>query len=444
MQELMRLAWPLIIGFAGTQLMSVVDTAMVGRLGAAALSGVSIGGGIFMAGAMVGLGCVLGTDPLITQALGAKEASRAHGLMRDGVRVALLVGLPLTLILVVSAFGLARLGVPPDVADAAQRYLLGRAPNLLPFLVFAALRSYLQARGVGRPIVLAMVFGNVVNVIANSLLIFGDGTLEMFGMSGIGLPALGVLGAGLASSIAGVAAALAVWLGVRRVNREDGDVPRCEEDFRRKILALGYPIALTLLAEVGAFAITSVLAGRIGAVAGAGHQVAITIASFSFTVTLGIGAATTVLVGRAVGRGDTPGAREAGFSGLRASTLFMAVSAVVFVVLAEPLARMLSNQADVVRCAVPLVYLAAVFQISDGAQAVGAGALRGVGDTKYVQHANVIGHYAIGLPIAAALAFGADLGAPGLWGGLCAGLTVVALALILRFHRLSSRTLARV
>lgn len=444
MRELLRLAGPLVVAFAGTQLMSVVDTAMVGRLGAAALSGIAIGGGLFMAGAMVGLGCVLGSDPLVSQALGAREASRARGVMRDGVHVALLVGVPLSLVLLAMAFGLELLGVPADVATAAKRYLLGRTPNLLPFLVFAALRAYLQARGIGRPIVLAMVSANVVNVVANALLIFGDGSLEFFGLPGIGLPALGVLGAGIASSFAALGSLVAVWLGVRTVSREDGPVPRCEEDFRRRILTLGFPIGLTLLAEVGAFAITSVLAGRIGAVAGAGHQVAITIASFSFTVTLGIGAATTVLVGRAVGRGDTPGAREAGFSGLRASTIFMAFSAVVFVVFAEPLARMLSDQPDVVGGAVPLVYLAAVFQISDGAQAVAAGALRGVGDTKFIQHANVIGHYVLGLPVAALLAFAADLGAPGLWTGLCIGLTAVALALILRFHRLSSRTLARV
>jgi MATE family multidrug resistance protein len=441
--ELLRTAFPLILGFAGTQLMSVVDTAMVGRLGAEDLSGVSIGGGLFMVGTIFGLGCVLGMDPLVTQAVGGNEQARARRVLRDGLRVATWVSLPIMMLVLLATLSLSWFGVPRGVADAAGMYVVGRLGGILPFLLFSAQRSYLQAHGAGRPIVWAMVMANVVNLAANAVLIFGDAGIEAVGLPAIGMPPLGVLGAGLASTLAGVASLAVGGLGARALSHGHaaaGDAP----PLARRILQLGVPIGLTLLAEVGAFALTSVLAGRIGAVSGAGHQVAITIASFSFTVTLGIGAATTVLVGRAVGRGDTPGARAAGFAGLRASTVFMALSAVTFVMFAEPLSRALSTQAEVVEAAVPLVYLAALFQISDGAQAVAAGALRGVGDTKYIQHVNVVGHYLIGLPVAVTLGFGAELGARGLWAGLCAGLSAVAGALILRFHRLSSRALARV
>ncbi len=176
----------------------------------------------------------------------------------------------------------------------------------------------------------------------------------------------------------------------------------------------------------------------------AGFQVAITLASLTFTVTLGIASAATVLVGQAVGRGDTAGARRAGFMALRTATAFMTLSALTFFAAPGALARILTDKPDVIAAALPLVQIAAVFQISDGLQVVGSGALRGAGDTRFSQQANLIGHYALGLPLAIALGIWANLGAPGLWWGLSAGLTFVAIALTLRFHRITKKTLARV
>jgi MATE family multidrug resistance protein len=213
---------------------------------------------------------------------------------------------------------------------------------------------------------------------------------------------------------------------------------------RRTLLRLGVRIGLQLLAEVSVFAVASVLCGAIGKQAAAAHQVAITLAAFTFCVALGIAAATSVRVGFHVGRGDTPAARRAGFLGLGLGTAFMTASALTFLALPAPLASVLTDDAAVVGAAAPLVMIAAVFQLSDGAQTVAAGALRGAGDAQAPLLANVAGHYAVGLPIAVALGFTADLGAPGIWWGLCAGLTAVAASLTWRFAALSSRPIRRV
>ncbi len=443
--EMITLAAPLVAGHAGTQLMSLVDTAMVGRLGPAALGGVAVGNGIFFAVTILGLGCVLGMDPLVTQAKGAGEEARARRIYWSGLRVALYIGLPLTAIIAALPALLDWFRVERETAAQARDFVWGRLPNVIPLLLFAAGRSYAQAVGATRSIMIAVLAANVANFVGNALLIYGDGALAWLGLPGIGLPALGVFGSGLSSSIASALSFVVIVLAVRQVPAPPDPARRAlDRELVARIFRLGTPVGLQLLAEVAAFATAGVLAGTIGATAAAGYQIAISLASFTFTVTIGIAAATSVLVGRAVGRGDTPGARRAGILGFKVAALFMACAATAFVAAPWPLARMLTNKPDVLAAGVPLIMIAAVFQISDGLQAVGAGALRGAGDTRTALFANLVGYYLLGLPLAVALAFGARLGAPGLWWGLSAGLTFIAAWLVLRFLRLSSRPIARV
>jgi MATE family multidrug resistance protein len=441
--ELLRLAAPLVATFAGTQLMSFVDTAMVGRLGSVALAGVGIGNGIFFAVTIIGMGCVLGMDPLVAQALGAGEHREARDVLRAGMRVALLASVPIVLLVALLPALLVPAGVEAATAAATRTFLWGRLANALPLLLFTAMRSYLSALGRTRAVVLSVVVANVVNVIGDGLLIYGDEALVWVGLPAVGLRGLGVLGAGISTSFSSIVSLAVVALGVRALDASSRPAPPRPLPVRR-VLGLGAPIGLQLLAEVGAFAIASVLAGRLGATQAAGHQVALNLASFSFTVSLGIASATAVLVGRAVGRGDTPSARRAGFAGLAASASFMACASAAFFLAPSVLARLLTDQPDVLAAALPLVRVAAFFQLSDGAQVTAAAALRGAGDTRTSQIANLVGYYVIGLPLAVALGFGAGWGAVGIWWGLSAGLTSVALTLTARFHWLSSRAIARV
>ena len=202
---------------------------------------------------------------------------------------------------------------------------------------------------------------------------------------------------------------------------------------------MGIPIGLHFGAEVGVFALAGFLAGRLGADSLAAHQVALTVSSVTFTFAMGIGNAGSVRVGLAVGAGDTPGARRAGLLAFAAGVAFMGCAALTYVLFPRQIVALLTNAPDIAALAVPLFMVAAVFQVSDGLQGVGAGVLRGAGDSRFTFTANVVGHYLVGLPLALFLGFSMRLGILGIWWGLCAGLTAVAAALVWRFLRVSGR-----
>ncbi len=440
---LLRLALPLVGAHAASQLMGVVDTAMVGRLGAPSLAGVGIGNGLFFAMSLLASGCVLGMDPLVAQAIGAREEERARAFLGAGIRLAVVVAIPAVLAVAALGFCLEPFGVDPAAAREGRRFLLARALNVIPFSVFFAQRAYLQARGATWPVLLSMLVANVANVIGNLVLIWGDQALVRVGLPRVGLPPLGVVGSGLSSTIASVLSVVVLTAAIRALHGKTPRPPRARH-LERAIFRIGMPLGLQMLAEVGVFALAGMLAGRMSAGAAAGHQVALNLASITFTVTIGIGAAASVRVGHHVGRGDSAGARRAGFVALGAAAAFMSCSALTFLAVPRLLARALTDDPAVLVAAAPLIMIAAVFQLSDGTQAVAAGALRGAGDTRASLLANVVGHYFIGLPIAIVLGFTFRMGAPGLWWGLSAGLTAVAIGLTVRFARISSRALGRV
>ena len=431
LRKLLRLAGPLILGYVGSNLMSVTDAAMVGRLGAGALAGVGIGNGVYFTVTCFGLGCVAGVEAPIAQALGAGERLRARRLLWQGVRVALGVSLPLIVIMALLPSLMPSFGIDAATTGQVAAYTWARMLNVVPFLVFNAQRSYLQASGNTRPIVVATAAGILANAAGNWLFMYHFH--------------FGVAGSGMASTLASAAMVLAVAPAVARIDTpEDPERRRFDRALVRTILRLGVPNGLQVVAEVGVFATVGVLAGRIGATSAAAHTVAITLASFTFCVTLGIGAATSVRVGHYIGAGDHEGARAAGLIGLASSSVFMTTAALGFFAFAPELVAALTNDASVLAVAVPLVHVAAIFQISDGLQSTAAGALRGAGDPHAPLYANLVGHWIIGLPVAVVLGFVARQGAVGLWWGLSLGLTAVAVALIGRFLWLSARPIRRV
>lgn len=433
---------PLAISFAGGTLLGVVDTAMVGRLGAPELAGVALGNAFFFTITVAAMGVVFGMDPIVSQALGAGEGARARAALRSGLRLATILSLPAMLVLALAPLFFGAFGVEPESARHAAHFLWARAPSAIPFLAVMALRSYLQGRTFTRPLVVGVVVANVVNFFANGLLIFGDEALVDVGLPAIGVPALGVTGAAVASGLSSIAQLLVIYAGLRRLGPAPGEGD--ESVPLRKIVSIGMPIGLTLLAEVGAFSLAGVLAARIGPTAASGHQVAITLASLTFTVAMGIANATSVRVGQAVGRGDAAAARRSGVAGFTASTLYMSAAAVLFLLFPTELASIMSDRPEVLASAVPLLAIAAAFQLFDGAQVVGAGALRGIGQTRFIQHVNVFGYYALGLPVSLVLAFGFDMAERGLWWGLCVGLAFVAFVLLWRFLSASRGTIERV
>jgi MATE family multidrug resistance protein len=427
LRKLLRLAAPIAITQAGYALMGLVDTAVVGRLGAGPLGAVGLANGLFFALAVLGLGAMLGLDPLFAQALGARDEVRARQLIWQGLWLSGLVTLVLAVPIAALPFLLEPVGIAPAIARDARLFLWLRLPGLWPMLAFAALRSYLQAREDIRPLVVSTVAANLANFGLDLVLVFGN----------LGAPALGAPGSALATS----ACAFLQFLMVVPAAHPGPRQPPRPADLR-KALGVGIPVGLQMGAEVGVFALVGVLAGRLGAQSLAAHQVAISLASFTFCAAVGVGMAGTVRVGWAIGARDTAAARRAGLTAFLGGAGIMSVAALCFWLMPGALARMLSDQPDVIAAATPLLAVCAVFQLSDGIQGVGAGVLRGAGDTRFTFAANLIGHYAVGFPVAILLGLRLGQGVSGLWWGLCAGLTAVAIALLTRFLRLSSREIA--
>ncbi len=428
-------------------LMGLVDTAILGHYHPDALAGAGIGNSLTFAVSCVGLGVLLGLDPLLAQAIGAGEAGRTPRLLRDGLAVAYRLGAILTLIVVAMPYVLGVAGVDAAVAEEARVYTYARAIGVTPFLLQVTLRGFLQAHARTAPLIVAVVVGNLVNALCDWILVFGDAGLVDLGLPPIGLPALGAIGAAIATSAVTIVTVLYYAAAVRQLTATLPAEPppaRPPGSSALAILRVGLPIGLQLGAEVGAFALAAVLAGRLGPTPAAAHQVAIQLASLSFAIALGIGATAAIRVGLAIGAGDHQAARHAGLVSLGLGLVVMTTSAAIFVVAAGPLAGLFTDRLEVIAAAIPLVQIAAVFQLSDGAQAIGAGALRGAGDTRASFIANLVGHYAVGVPIALGLGFAAGMGAPGLWWGLTAGLTGTAVVLVGRFLWLTARPIARV
>jgi MATE family multidrug resistance protein len=421
---------PIAASQAGLALMGLIDTAVVGRLGAGPLGAVGLANGLFFGLAVVGIGVMLGLDPLLSQAIGARDERRARELLWQSAWLAALLTALLSLPIALLPLLLRPAGIAAALIPDARGFLLWRIPGLFPLFAFAGVRSYLQSRGMVRRMLIAIAVANLCNLGLDVLFVFGWGFI----------PAFGAPGAGIATSLC----SFVMWLILVAAARD----PQAPRVARRPVradlwlaLRVGAPVGLQMGAEVSVFALVGVLAGRLGALPMAAHQIALALASFTFCAAVGVGQAGSVRVGWAIGAGDSRGARRAGLVAFAGGASVMAVSALAFLLAPAALARMLSDQQDVIAAAVPLLAVCAVFQISDGVQAVGAGVLRGAGDTHFAFWANVFGHYLIGLPVAIWLGVHLGGGVIGLWWGLCVGLTSVAIALLSRFVRLAGREL---
>lgn len=426
-RDLLRLALPVTTVQVGMMTMGAVDTAMVGRVGAADLAAVALGSLYFFLISIFGLGVLMALDPVVAQGAGADDPEAVARGVQRGFILAVALGLAASALHFPAAPVLQLFRQPPDVVPLAGQYVRALIPGILPFFVFAVFRQSLQALHQTRALVVAIVIANVANVFFNWVFVFGN----------LGAPALGARGAGYATSItrwlmaAGLLAAAWPLLRPLLTPLRPGI---WEPQPLLRLLKVGVPIGLHHELEFGAFGATALLMGTLGTIEMAAHQIAINIASLTFMVPLGVGSAAAVLVGRAVGRGAPDDARRAAGASLVVGVGFMVTSAVVMLLLPAALAGLYTDFDAVLVLAAALIPIAGAFQVFDGTQAVAAGALRGLGDTRVPMLIGLVGFWLIGLPVSAALGFGAGLGPIGLWWGLVAGLGAVALLLLARMR----------
>ena len=429
----LRLATPIVVAELGWIAMGLVDIAMVGRLGPAAIGAVGIGSVLCLAVVVFGIGMLLGLDTLVARAYGRGRLDECRRWLVQGACLAVLQAVPLTLIAWGMAASLDRWGLDPAVERLAVPYFSIVLLSVLPLLLYTAFRRYLQAAGLAARVTAALLTANAINAAANWLLVFGH----------LGLPALGVDGAAWATCIsrAYLASFLAVAVLLHARRRGTGAWPRLRPERRlRRLVALGLPAAAQMTLEFGVFAAVTAIAGRLEATTLAAHQIVLNVASVTFMVPQGVGAAGAVRVGHSAGRRDPAGVRRAGWAALALGGGFMSGAALFFVLTPHPILRLYTTDPAVIRAGATLLLVAAFFQLFDGLQAVATGALRGLGDTRTPMVSNLAGHWIVGLPVGYALCFGAGWGIVGLWVGLSIGLTLVGAALVLIWWR---RTRAR-
>jgi multidrug resistance protein, MATE family len=436
LQATLSRAWPLIHSNLTQAAIQATDVVLMGWLGARPLAAAALGLNLNFAFSLICLGLVTASSPMIATALGARLRSvqDVRRTFRQSLWMVVSVVAPIWLVLWNSEPIIRALGQEPALARDAETFIHGYMWSMLPFLLFQAMRNFVAA--LERP-------GWVLAIsIAAIFLNFGLGYALIFGH--FGLPAWGLFGGGLASSIVWSIQALLLALVIvtdRQFRRFHlfGRFWRPDWPRYRKLWSIGFPIGLAMGFEGGVFSAAAYLMGLINAESVAAHAVALQIAALSFMVPWGLSQAATVRVGRFVGERDKAGIARAGWTAWSLGVGFMAMMALVMWSVPRDLITIFLDDtpanARVISLGVSFLVIAAVFQVADGAQVVGAGMLRGLHDTRVPMLFTFIGYWGIGIGTGAWLAFREGWQGQGIWTGLAVGLIIVSLLMIWRWTR---------
>jgi multidrug resistance protein, MATE family len=436
--ETIKLAWPMALTQLGQIAMMTTDLALIGRLGPDAVAAVGLAQMILFAGFALGMGPVSAVAPLAAQAFGARNPRMVRRSLRVGLWAAVLLGIPVNLVQLWGEDILIAGGQTGEAATLAARYLTSLAWSMIPAWCFIALRNFMGA--VNRPEPALWV--TLAAIPLNGLLAYGliNGAF--------GLPRLDLLGAGLATTCVNIAMCIAaIWTCYAcrpfKKYRVLGRFWRLDLALMRQLIVIGVPISGAVVLEWGLFSSAALLVGWIGTMALAAHQIALQVATVVFMIPFGISLAATVRVGHAVGRRDPIAARRSGFVAIAISALFMSATTLLVILLRNmiPLLFLGGSVADAeaARLAATLLLIGATFFIFDAIQAVAAGALRGLNDTRVPMLFAAISFWLIGFTSSYLLAFRWSLGVYGLWIGFSLGVITFAALLTSRFHILTRR-----
>lgn len=411
----------------------ITDTLMVGRLGAAELAALALATAFFFTLFIVGLGLTQAVLPLAAEAQGAEDPI----MLRRTIRMGFWVASGYTVLAIAILFNTEAIllfaGQTPETVRFASGYIGIAKWALLPMLLFMNLRAFYTVLDCANVMFAINILGVLANIALNYMFIFGNW----------GAPELGVEGAAVATlgtAVLTLAGMVLLSLFDKRMKNFEiyGRFWRVDIEILRRIIRLGFPIGMTLLAEVGLFAAATILVGRIGTLELAAHGIVMQLASLSFMVPLGLSNVATTRVALAYGRRNVEDLRRAAYATIILAVGFSGAAALVFLAVPTPLISIFLNAARedtaaVVALAIPYLFLAALFQLVDGTQAVAAGALRGMQDTRVPMVIAIISYWIVGLGSGYVLAFPLGLGGEGVWMGLALGLAVAAILLTARF-----------
>ncbi|MCP5046867.1 MAG: MATE family efflux transporter [bacterium] len=432
-----KLAVPVIVGQLGQMMMSIVDSAMVGRLGKVPLAAAVLANMIFFLVLVMGIGIAQGVTPLVAQSIGAKQPERCGPLLRKGLLVCTGSGILLGVVSFGLSYFIPFLNQPAEVVPEATSYLQIVGTSILPIMVFYAYRQYSEGLSIMWPAMILTIAANLLNVFLNWVFIYGH----------FGFPAMGLKGAGYSTLGTRTVMAIAMIAYVTKARRYEGFRAPIFKNFFpldwgmiRTLVKLGFATGSQYVFEIGAFTGATIIIGWLGSASLAAHQVAISASGFSFMFSIGLSAAAAVRVGNAKGEQNIPGMRRAGISSFGLSVATMAFFAVLFAVFRFSIPRIFIRDPEVIGLAAGLLLVVALYQVPDGLQCVGLGSLRGMSDVKVPTIITFVSYWIIGLPAAYVLGFPLGLNVLGIWIGLSIGLVCAAVLLTVRFHRRTRRS----
>ncbi|MGI4856917.1 MAG: MATE family efflux transporter [Janthinobacterium lividum] len=433
---LLRLALPIIAAQLSATGMSLIDVVLAGHLGVHVLASVAIGTSIWSLALATIQGVLLSVPTAVAQLNGAGQRRDIWRLFRQALWLAIGVGVTMGLVVAFAGpYVLQSMGVAPELVDDGSRFLRAIALGAPALAILLSCRGLSEGLSIARP---SFWFGLI-----GPLLLAPLGYALMYGR--YGFPALGVLGSGMATAVVLWIQALAFLSYVVFHPRYRGlgqdhagyapEWPRIAE-----LLRVGVPMGMTLLMEVGLFIATALVIGRLGDRAVAMHQIAMSVITIAFMVPLGLSMAITVRVAGARGRRDAAGVRRAAYVGMGLALGLQLVSGGVMLLLPGAIVSLYTDSTAIVAGATLLLRLAGLFQISDGLQVAGNGALRGLKDTRIPMFLTMFAYWAVGMPVGVWLSIHRGYGAPGMWVGLLAGLSTAAVLLWTRFVRITRNT----
>jgi MATE family multidrug resistance protein len=430
----LALAWPLILANLTQQAIQATDILLMGRLGATQLAAATLALNLTFTFNIFLLGLITASAPMMATALGRRFNSvrDVRRTFRAGLWLIAIAMPPYWLLLWHVGDLMRAFGQSPELAAQGQTFLRAYMWCTAPWLLFQLLRNFMSALERPRVVLWLSLSGIALNFLLSWSLIFGH----------FGLPALGLVGGGLGSTLTWLAicgALVAVASGHRHFRRFRlfGRWWRFDGQRTLAMVRLGWPIGATMALEMGVFALAAYFMGWLGAPAVAAHAIALQIAALTFMVPLGLGQAATVRVGLAVGRDDRHGITRAGWTAWVIGVGFMGTMALGMWIFPRPLVALfladVPANALVIGLAVSFLQVAAAFQLVDGAQVIGAGMLRGLHDTRWPLLFALFGYWVVGLGIGSWLAFGRDWQGVGIWVGLASGLAAVAALMLARW-----------
>jgi len=430
LRETLQLAFPVIVGQLGIILMGVVDNAMVGRIGYYPLAASALANGIFFLVFVIGMGVTYAVSPLIANAVGSGKAEQAGNILKQALVVNLFIGILLGIITYFSAELFHVMHQKEKVVEYAIPYLRILAFSIPMMMTFLTYKHFLEGLSIMRPAMVIVLLANLVNVFGNYCLIYGN----------FGFPRLELKGAGIATlgSRFFMMIMLILFLNKNlRVKKYRPHLLQYKIDWKvtKEILALGLPSGLQYFFEVGAFFFTAIMIGWFGARQLAAHQIALSIASITYMMVVGVSAAAAIRVAKFVGEGNNSETQRAGLSALMLAAGFMSLCGILFFLTNNILPEFFINNHEVKIITASLILIAAFFQIFDGVQCVGLGILRGISDVTYPTAITFVAYWIVGIPLGALLAFYFGFNVQGIWIGLSVGLATSASLLSFRFMK---------